>query len=196
MQLQSWNWIDSSAQSRAQHKFPTSSEYVLDDGRIMRKGTMLCKMQFFNLSPFQGHKSPRLPTLFVGSLRLLLPRSNIRSYSKPRVLNGELQNSGIKRQFSNMIDSCVCPVQTRSGQGTEFLAVAGWCENHHTKVEVCSCYTFQVISVLRWKIRKCVILSLLISCHNIRVSRKIQAGLRGGGGSKGSFVSLNIHRAP
>ena len=43
---------------------------------------------------------------------------------------------------------------------TEFLAsVAGWCENHHTKIEVCSCYTFQVISVLKWK-SKCVIWSL------------------------------------
>jgi len=31
-------------------------------------------------------------------------------------------------------------------RGTEFLAsVAGWCENLHTRVEVCSCYTFQVI---------------------------------------------------
>ena len=40
------------------------------------------KMQFllfFNLSPFQGHKSPRLPTWSVDSLGLLLHRSNVRS---------------------------------------------------------------------------------------------------------------------
>ena len=37
---------------------------------------------------------------------------------------------------------------------------AGWYENHHTKVEVCSCYTFQVIIVLKWKFRKCTIWSL------------------------------------
>ena len=34
---------------------------------------------FFNPTPFQGHKSPRLPTWFVDSLGLLLHRSNIRS---------------------------------------------------------------------------------------------------------------------
>ena len=40
------------------------------------------KMQFllfFNLSPFQGHKSPRLPTWSVDSLGLLLHISNVRS---------------------------------------------------------------------------------------------------------------------
>jgi len=42
-------------------------------------------------------------------------------------------------------------------------SVAGWCENHHTKVEVCSCYTFQVISILKWKMRDMV--PFLISCH-------------------------------
>ena len=66
-----------------------------------------------------------------------------------------------KWQFSNMIDSCASLAQTGSGRGVEFLAsVAGWCENHHTKVEVCSCYRFQVISILKWKLRKCVIWSL------------------------------------
>ena len=41
---------------------------------------------FFNLSPFQGHKSPRLLTWFIDTLGLLLHRSNIRSYSKSPVL--------------------------------------------------------------------------------------------------------------
>ena len=104
---------------------------------------------FFNLSPFQGHKSPRLPTWLLDSLGLLLHRSNVRSYSKPPVPNGELPKSGIKRRFLNTINSCARPDQTGSGRGMEFLAsVARWCANLHTKVEVCSCYTFQAISVL------------------------------------------------
>jgi len=40
--------------------------------------------------------------------------------------------------------------KTGSGRGTEFLvSLAGLCENLHTKVEVCSCFTFQVISILK-----------------------------------------------
>ena len=55
-----------------------------------------------------------------------------------------------------MIDSHARSAQTRSGRGRKFLAsVAGWCENLHTQVEVCSCYTFHVIyvSVLKWKFK-------------------------------------------
>ena len=44
----------------------------------------------FKLSPFQGLKSPRLPTLFVGSLGLLLRRSKVKSYSKLPVSSSEL----------------------------------------------------------------------------------------------------------
>ena len=39
-------------------------------------------------------------------------------------------------------------------------SVAGWCENLHTKVEVCNYYTFQVISVLKWKFKNHAIWSL------------------------------------
>ena len=61
----------------------------------------------------------------------------------------------------NTIDLCTCPVQTESRRGTGFLAsVVGWCENHHTNVEVCSYYTFQVMNILKWKFRKCAIWSL------------------------------------
>ena len=35
-------------------------------------------LPFFEQSPFQGVKSPRLPTWSVGSLGLLLHRSNVR----------------------------------------------------------------------------------------------------------------------
>ena len=53
---------------------------------------------FFNLSPFQGHKSSiRLLTWFIDTLGLLLHRSNVRSYSKPPVLiNPECVRSEIK----------------------------------------------------------------------------------------------------
>ena len=48
---------------------------------------------------------------------------------------------GIKRRYLNMTNSRAHPTQTRSGRGVEFLvSIAGWCENHHTKVEVCSYY--------------------------------------------------------
>ena len=43
---------------------------------------------FFKLLPFQGSKSPRLPTWFIDYLGLLLHRS-VRSYSRPPVLNDE-----------------------------------------------------------------------------------------------------------
>ena len=55
---------------------------VLICGRIWEKGPYHAKhdfLLFFKLSPFQGHKSPRLPTWSVDSLGLLLHRSNIRS---------------------------------------------------------------------------------------------------------------------
>ena len=40
----------------------------------------------------QGFESPRLLTWFVDSLGLLLYKFNVRSYSKPPVLNGEPPN--------------------------------------------------------------------------------------------------------
>ena len=49
-------------------------------GRIWEKGPYHAKhnlLLLLNLSPFQGHKSPRLPTWFVDSLDLLLHRSNV-----------------------------------------------------------------------------------------------------------------------
>jgi len=64
---------------------------------VYEKGTILRKMQFlavFKLSPFQGHKSPRLLAWFLHSLGLLLHNSNVRSWSKPPVPNGELPNWG------------------------------------------------------------------------------------------------------
>ena len=57
----------------------------------MRKGTTSRKthfLPFFKLSPFEGLKSPRLPTWFIGSLDLLLHIS-VRSYSKPPVPSSE-----------------------------------------------------------------------------------------------------------
>ena len=127
----------------------------------MRKGTISRKTQLFavfKLSPFQG---PKLPTWFVSSLGLLLHRSNVRSYSKPPVLSGELPKWGIKQRFSNAINACACPAHTGNGRGSEFLAsVAGWWKNIHTKVQVSSCYTFRVINVLKWKFGKCAIWSL------------------------------------
>ena len=67
----------------------------------------------------------------------------------------------MKQRFSNTIDSHARPTQTGSGCSTEFLiSVAGWYENHHTKLEVCSHYTFQVTSALKWKSWKYAIWSL------------------------------------
>ena len=130
-------------------------------GRIWEKEPYHAKrdfLPFFKLSPFQGHRSPRLPTWFIGSLGLLLHRSNIRSYSKPPVPSGEPPEWGLKRQFSNAIDTRACPALTGNGRGSEFfVSVAGWWKNIHTKVQVSSCYTFWVI---KWKFGKCMIWSL------------------------------------
>ena len=38
--------------------------------RIWEKGPLFCRTRFFKLSPFQGIKSPRHPTWFIGSLDL------------------------------------------------------------------------------------------------------------------------------
>ena len=49
-------------------------------GRIWEKGPIMQNaIFFFLLSPFQGHKCPRLPTWSVDSLSLLLHRSKVRS---------------------------------------------------------------------------------------------------------------------
>ena len=50
--------------------------------RIWEKGPYRAKrdfLPFFKLPPFRGHRSPRLLTWFLGSLVLLLHRSNVRS---------------------------------------------------------------------------------------------------------------------
>ena len=46
----------------------------------------------FSHTPFRGLKSPWLPILFVGSLGLLLHRSNVSSYSKPPIPSSEAQS--------------------------------------------------------------------------------------------------------
>ena len=116
-------------------------------GRIWGKRPYRTKHDFwlfFKLSPFQGNKSPRLPTWCVDSVGLLLHRSNVRSWSKPPVLNGELPKWGLNGDFEH--DRLAhSPAQTGSRCGTEFLAsLAGWIENHYTKVEVCCCYAISV----------------------------------------------------
>jgi len=45
--------------------------------RILEKGPKHNFLLLLNLLPFQGHKSPRLPTWFVDSLDLLLHWSNV-----------------------------------------------------------------------------------------------------------------------
>ena len=134
-------------------------------GRIWEKGPLRAKrvfLLFFKLSPFQGLKSPRLPTWFIGSLGLLLHRSNVRSYSKPPVPSGEPPKWGIKRRFSNAIDALARPAHTGCGRGSRFAAsVAGWCKNIHARFEVHSCYGSRDISVLKWKFGKCAKWSLL-----------------------------------
>ena len=122
----------------------------------MRKETTSRKTRFFlpifKLSPFQGLKSPRLPTWFVSSLGLLLHRSNVRSCSKPPIPSGEPPKWGIKWRFSNEIDAATRPTHTGCGRGSRFAAsVAGWCKNIHTRFEVQSCYD---INVLKWIFRK------------------------------------------
>ena len=69
-------------------------------------------------------------------------------------------------------DQLTClPRPNQNGHGTEFPASgAGWCEDHHTKVEVCSCYTSQGISILEWKFKQHAIW-FLFSCP-ITVLRK------------------------
>lgn len=47
-------------------------------------------LPLFKLSPFQGQKSPRLPTYLAASLGLFISKINVKSYIKPPVLNGEL----------------------------------------------------------------------------------------------------------
>ena len=90
----------------------------------LRKGITSCKTWFlslFNLPPFQASKSPRLQTWFVGSLGLLLHRSNVRSLSKPPVPSGEPPNRGMKR-----------PVSRR---GLQIAAtVVGWWKNINARV--------------------------------------------------------------
>ena len=130
----------------------------------MRKGTTPRKthfLPFFKLSPFQGLKSPRLPTWFIGSLGLLLHRSNVRGYSKPPVPSGEPPNWGIKPRFSNAIDVVARSAYTGCGRGSRFAAtVAGWCKNILTRFEVPSCYGSRDISVLKWKFGNCAKWSL------------------------------------
>ena len=66
----------------------------------MKKGSYRAKrdiLLFLKLPPFQGHRSPRLPTLLVGGLGLLLHISNVKNYSKPLVPSGEPPKRGIKR---------------------------------------------------------------------------------------------------
>ena len=128
---------------------------VLNCDRIWEKGPLRAKrdfLLFFKLSPFQGLKSPRLQTWFVGSLDLLLHRSNVRSYSNPPVSSGELSKWGIKRWFSNAIDVLARYAHTGSGRSPLFAAsVVGWWKNIHTRFEVHSCYGSRDISVLKQK---------------------------------------------
>ena len=120
---------------KSNSKFISLQYYICD--RIWEKGPYRTKHDFlplFKLPPFQGLKSPRLPTWFVGSLGLLLHRSNVRSYSKPPVLSSEPPKWGIKRRFSNAIDACVRPAHTGSGRGSQRVAsIAGWYKNIHAQ---------------------------------------------------------------
>ena len=80
----------------------------------LRKRTTSCKTRFFlslfNLPPFQATESPDFPTWFVSISTLLLHKSNVRSYTKPSVSNGELPTWGLKRRFSNVIDALTQPI--------------------------------------------------------------------------------------
>ena len=91
-------------------------------------------LPFFKLSPFQGLKSPRLLTWFIGSIGLLLHRSNVRSYSKASVPSGEPPKWNIKRRFSNEIDAAARPAHTGNSRGSEFglASVAGWRKKIHS----------------------------------------------------------------
>ena len=132
--------------------------------RIWEKGPYHAKrdfLPFFKLPPFQGLKSPRLLTWFVGSLGLLLHRSNVRRLGKPPVPSGEPPKWGIKRRFSNVIDARARPAHTGNGQGSQLVAsVAGWWNNIHAKFEIHSCYGSRDIKVWICKFRKCAIRSL------------------------------------
>ena len=134
----------------AQQNESTNCSYHNCD-RIWEKGPLRAKrvfLPFFKLSPFQGLKSSRLLTRFVGSLGLLLHRS-VRSYRKASVPSSEPPKWGIKWRFSNAIDVAGHPAHTGNGRGSEFLAsIAGWWKNIHTKVQVHSCYGSRDISVL------------------------------------------------
>jgi len=59
----------------------------------LRKGGTSRKtliLPLFKLSPCQGLHSPWLPASFTDTSGLLLHRSNVKSYSMPSVLSGEL----------------------------------------------------------------------------------------------------------
>ena len=132
--------------------------------RIWEKGPYCAKcdfLQLFKLPPFQGLKSPRLPTCFVGSLGLLRHRSNVRSYSKPPVPSSEMPKWGIKWRFSNAIDTRARPAHTGSGRGSQrVVSIAGWWKNIHAKFEVHSYYGFRDINIWICKFGKCTIRSL------------------------------------
>jgi hypothetical protein len=82
---------------------------INNSDRIWEKGPFRTKcgffLPFYKLPPFQGTKSPRLLSWFICGLGLLLYSSSIRSYIKSPVPSSEPPKRGIKRQFSNAIDS-------------------------------------------------------------------------------------------
>ena len=131
-------------------------------GRIWEKGPLCAKHDFITkLSPFQGLKSPKLLAWSISSLGLLLHRSNIRSHSKPSVLSGEPPKWGIKRRFSNAINTLALPAHPGSGRGSQLVAsVTGWWKNIHARFDVHICYSFRDISILKWKFGKCAKWSL------------------------------------
>ena len=153
---QGWQWTQTNITRQVETVI-----HSYNCGRIWEKGPYRAKrnfLPFFKLSPFQGVKSPRIPTWFMGSLGLVLHRSNVRSYSKPPVPSGEPPKWGIKRRFSNAIDARDRPAHTGGGRDSRFAAsVAGWCNNIHTRFEVHSCYGSKV---LNWKFGKCAKWSL------------------------------------
>ena len=70
------------------HPWSQSLQAIIHD-RIWEMGPYCINaifLPFFKLPPFQGHRSPRLPTWFVGSLGLLLHRSKL---SHQRRHNGD-----------------------------------------------------------------------------------------------------------
>ena len=131
--------------------------------RIWEKGPFRAKHDFchFSNSPFQGLKCPRLLAWFISSLDLLLHRSNVWSLSKP-VPSGEPPKWGIKRQFSNAIDTCARPTHTGTGRDPRIAASVGWLKNIHARFEVHSYYGSRYTSVLK-EYREMV--PFLRSCH-------------------------------